>query len=231
VDGWAAEVYGRSLRGAELRVLIPASAPRGVLVAGMHGEEPDTVLLAARLAERVPAGEAAFALVLAANPDGLAQGTRQNARGVDINRNFPAEGWAPGDSFTFPPGIDPAERVLPNRTNRSSTGAEPLSEPESAALARLLQRLGPSLVLDLHAPLELIMPGPGAPAATVQALAEAGGMPVVEELSAPAPGSMRDWLVEHDTPCLVYEIEHAGLPALCARHLPGLERLVRGELA
>ena len=27
---------------------------------------------------------------------------------------------------------------------------------------------------------------------------------------------------------IVYEIEHAGLPALCKRHLPGLEALLRG---
>ena len=28
-------------------------------------------------------------------------------------------------------------------------------------------------------------------------------------------------------PAIVYEVEHAGLPALCTRHLPGLAALVR----
>ena len=43
--GWRVEGYGRSVRGAELRVHLPAR-PRHLLVAGMHGEEPETVQLA-----------------------------------------------------------------------------------------------------------------------------------------------------------------------------------------
>jgi hypothetical protein len=42
------------------------------------------------------------------------------------------------------------------------------------------------------------------------------------------PGAFDDWLDDLATPAIVYEIEHAGLPAICARHLPGLEALVRG---
>ena len=36
-----------------------------------------------------------------------------------------------------------------------------------------------------------------------------------------------DWLVDRGTPCLTYEVEHAGLPALFARHLPGLTAFAR----
>ena len=52
-------------------------------------------------------------------------------------------------------------------------------------------------------------------------------MPAQEEFEGHCPGAFDDWLFERGTPVLVYEIEHAGLPALCKRHLPGLEALLR----
>jgi predicted deacylase len=223
--GWRVERYGRSVRGAELRVHLPAR-PRHLLVAGMHGEEPETVQLARGVLERVDADAATCAIVLCANPDGIADGTRQNARAVDLNRNFPATTWRAGTTPSYPAGIDPAQRVSANRTNISSTGATPLSEPESTALAALIERLGPSLVLDLHAPLELVLTTPLVPEAVARELADAAGMEVTDDIGSPVPGALRDWLGDNGVPCVTYELEHAGLPALYARHLPGLVAFV-----
>jgi predicted deacylase len=223
--GWRVEGYGRSVRGAELRVHLPAR-PRHLLVAGMHGEEPETVQLARGVLERVDADAASCAIVLCANPDGITDGTRQNARGVDLNRNFPATTWRAGTTPSYPAGIDPAQRVSANRTNISSTGATPLSEPESTALAALIERLGPTLVLDLHAPLELVLTTPLVPEAVARELADAAGMEVTDDIGSPVPGALRDWLGDNGVPCVTYELEHAGLPALYARHLPGLVAFV-----
>ena len=206
--GWRIEAYGRSVRGAELRVHLPPE-PRNLLVAGMHGEEPETVLLARGILDRTEASEATCAIVLCANPDGVADATRQNARGVDLNRNFPASSWREGTTPSYPAGIDPDLRVPANRTNRSSTGTAPLSEPESAAL-------------DLHAPLELVLTTPLVPDGIVRELAEAAGLEVTDDIGSPVPGALRDWLGDNGVPCITYEVEHAGLPALYARHLPGL---------
>jgi protein MpaA len=212
-----------------LRVFLPASngPVAGLLTAAQHGEEADTALLVRRLLERVAAARTRWAVIPVLNPDGLLAGTRQNAAGVDLNRNFPASTWEPGETVTYPPGIDPELRVVANRTNRSSTGSHAGSEPETQALTALVERLEPPLVVDLHSPLELIFHRGGVPSEVTEALARSAGVPVQDEFEGHCPGAFDDWLVERGTPVVVYEIEHAGLPALCKRHLPGLERLLR----
>lgn len=228
--GWRIEGYGRSVRGAELRVHLPPR-PRHLFVAGLHGEEPETVLLARGVLERVAAADASCAIVLCANPDGVTDGTRQNARGVDLNRNFAAASWRAGTTPSYPAGIDPAERVSVNRTQVSSTGTAPLSEPESAALAALVERLEPALVLDLHAPLELVLTTPLVPEEIARELADAAGLELTDDLGSPVPGALRDWLGDQGVPCVTYEVEHAGLPALYRRHLPGLTAFTRMRAA
>jgi murein peptide amidase A len=228
LPGWREEEYGRSRGGLPLRVQMPAQPVEGLLVAVQHGEEAETGLLARRLLERIPADETSWAVVQVANPDGLLAGTRQNAAGVDLNRNFPCASWTAEPSFTFPPGIDPELRELPNRINLSSPGAEAASEPETRALMALVERLQPKLVLDLHAPIALILVRAGVPREPVAMLAESSGLPVVSELELGSPGAFDEWLLGQGIPAIVYEVEHAGLPQLCKRHLPGLEKLLRG---
>ena len=53
-------------------------------------------------------------------------------------------------------------------------------------------------------------------------------LPVTMELGSRTPGALRDWCADRGLPAITYEVEHAGLPALGARHLPALEWLVRG---
>ena len=229
LDGWRVEEYGRSRGGVPLRVFLPAvEGPlAGLVTAAQHGEEADTALLVRRLLERIPGTETRWGVIPVLNPDGLLAGTRQNAAGIDLNRNFPASTWEPGETFSYPPGIDPEIRVVANRTNRSSPGARPGSEPETQALTALIERLEPPLVVDLHSPLELIFVRGDVPPEVTKRLARSAGIQAQDEFDGHCPGAFDDWLAERGTPVLVYEIEHAGLPSLCKRHLPGLEAFLR----
>jgi len=223
------EEYGRSRDGVALRAFFPEGngTAAGLLVAAQHGEEAVTALLARRLLERVSGDATRWVVVPVANPDGLINGTRQNAAGVDLNRNFPAATWRPEDSFTYPPGIEDERRVVANRTNLSKPGEHPGSEPETQALMSFVERLQPPLVIDLHSPLELLLPRGDVPPAVVEALSGTANLPIVDDVGGPCPGAFDDWLHDVGIPAIVYEVEQAGLPALCARHLPGLEALLR----
>jgi len=135
----------------------------------------------------------------------------------------------PEDSFTYPPGTAWDARSRENRTSRSGPGAVPGSEPETQAVLALLERLEPQLVIDLHAPLELVLPTGDAPMDLVEELAARARLPVTMELGSRTPGALRDWCADRGLPAITYEVEHAGLPALGVRHLPALEWLVRGR--
>ena len=224
--GWTQQEIGRSRGGLPLEVYRPAGADTidGLLIAGIHGEEPETLLLARRLLERIDGADTRWAILPCANPDGVVHGVRQNAAGVDLNRNFPSASWQPDHSFTYPPGTQVRKRE--HRTNRSSPGESPGSEPETKALIALIEALDPALIIDLHSPLELIAPTPAANREIVQQLATAAGLTVQPDIGSPTPGALRDWCSDRGIAAITYEVEHAPLPALCERHLPGLAMLL-----
>ena len=123
-----AETIGLSVLGKPIRALERgrAGARRTVLVVGcIHGNECAGTAITRRLARAsVPKGEIWIVHVL--NPDGQAARTRQNARGVDLNRNF-RSGWRAGGQ-AWDPSI-PGERLSPSRSRarlaRSSAASGP----------------------------------------------------------------------------------------------------------
>jgi protein MpaA len=137
-------VIGRSVRGRPIvaRVLGPDSAPRKLLIVGcIHGNEcAGTAILTALSRRPVPPGVQLW-LVAEANPDGTAADSRQNAHGVDLNRNFPYQ-WARIANPVY------------------YAGPRPASEPETRAAMRLIRRIRPAVTIWYHQHLDLVdMPG------------------------------------------------------------------------
>jgi hypothetical protein len=210
--GWPA--IGESSQGRPLRGRRLAGEADGalVLVGGVHGDEPSSVAavldLLAALATAAPLPRPVW-VVPALNPDGLLRGAKNSARDVDLNRNFPARNF----TREHRPGYDP--------------GPAPLSEPETRALAELIDGASPIGVVAVHAPFACInFDGPSA--AWAEAVARASGWPARADLGYSTPGSLGSWLgVDRGLPVLTVELPAGGYPAFAAAARAGLEAAVR----
>ena len=124
------------------------------VIGGIHqGREANSTVLANLLLDHfrhnlaeIPEG-VGLAVIPDLNPDGAVAGTRANANGVDLNRNWDA-GWQP-DAYG-PSGLVPG-----------AGGTRPFSEPETRALARYLLDRPFVAAIFLHSRGGLVVPGPG----------------------------------------------------------------------
>ncbi|HEX5018322.1 MAG TPA: M14 family zinc carboxypeptidase [Actinomycetes bacterium] len=133
-------IIGKSRKGRPIRAFLigDRDAPHRYLVMGqMHGDEPaGPYVVLNRLLNAQPINNVALWLIPTMNPDGRHRGTRTNARGVDLNRNFPSRTW-----------------VKQGKGTRYWSGPRPASEPETRAIVRFFSRVEPHTVISLHQPL------------------------------------------------------------------------------
>src|SRR2546423_7620256 len=130
-------VDGRAIRAVETGDL--DATQRALVVGCIHGNEPAGIAVANLLAHVAPTPDLDLWIVPVLNPDGVAARTRGNARGVDLNRNFPWR-WRP----------------LGRRGDQQYSGSDPLSEPESRAARLLIDRIKPRVTVWFHQPLDLL---------------------------------------------------------------------------
>ncbi len=213
------ESYGRSHLGNELEVWRPGGACRLLVFAGIHGEEPETTFALSRALRQLSEPSAHCAVVLAANPDGLIRGTRGNARGVDLNRNFPTQDWQP-DPVAHRSTLDDPRDVL------LSPGSAPASEPETRALIELIGDLEPESVVALHAPLACIDDAKQGPLA--HWLARQTGLRLVGDVGYPTPGSFGTWGAEQGIGVVTYEFPLTTTDAIVREQVPVLVDLLAG---
>jgi protein MpaA len=136
--GASRDVIGHSVHGREIvaRRIGDRAARRTALVVGsIHGDETQGHRVVRRLRrhhDRRLDGVEVWTITTV-NPDGVAAGTRKNAHGVDLNRNF-------GHDFD------------PTLSGGYESGPGPFSEPESKAVRALVRRIRPNLTIWYHQP-------------------------------------------------------------------------------
>jgi protein MpaA len=173
----AVELLGHSVDGRPLvaRVVGDRSAPVRILVVGcIHGDEPAGEAVTRALRRAAAPSSAALWLVDEFNPDGCRRGTRQNARGVDLNRNAPWR-W----------------RRLDRPGGTYYSGTRPLSEPESRAINLLVTRIRPTVSIWYHQHARLVDSSSGGSRVLEQRYARTVGLPL--RAYGLRPGSITDW--------------------------------------
>jgi predicted deacylase len=130
-----------------------------------------------------------------ANPDGLVDGTRELADGVDLNRNWPTADWAP---YSYGP-----------RGELDSGGGDaPMSEPETVTLANWILSFQPITVLSFHSAGGLVMGGANAAAAglTDAFVDAAPGYVALDWIGYPVTGDFAQWCEDLGIPTVEVEL-------------------------
>lgn len=148
-----------------------------MLVIGViHGDEDDGLAIIQTLRTLGAPDDAELWLVESMNPDGVAHQVRQNANGVDLNRNFPYK-WGPIG--------------VPGDSQYAGTG--PASEPETQALVNLIDQLQPDIVIWYHQDLFIISPSTGRDGRIRARYAELTGLPMGDISGGTYTGIAATW--------------------------------------
>lgn len=132
-------LLGRSEQGRPIYLIHTGdpSGPRVLVFGAIHGNETAGIPIA-RALEHVSTHDDVW-IVPVLNPDGVAHGTRQDARGVDLNSNW-SSGWQPGGA-PFDPYYG---------------GPHPFSERETRLARTLIERVQPRLTVWYHQHMDVI---------------------------------------------------------------------------
>jgi murein peptide amidase A len=206
-------VIGTSVRGRPIVAWSfgPDRARRKVLVVGcIHGNECAGLAITTALRHAPRPRNVQLWIVPELNPDGTAADTRQNAHGVDLNRNFPYR-WQYIAAPTY------------------YSGTHPISEPETRAAMALARRIRPAVTVTYHQHQDVVDMA-GGDRGVARRYAQVAGM--TPTCLTFLPGEETEWS-NHTFPqttSFVVELP-AGLlgPDAVARHVRAVRAMELGE--
>jgi protein MpaA len=176
----AMSVVGHSVdgRAIEARAHGDPRADRTMLVVGsIHGDETAGEKVVREFRKRFGnrLQRVGVWTIESVNPDGVAAGSRGNAHGVDLNRNF-SENWEP---------IPPSSGYY--------SGPKPFSEPETRAMRGFLRRVRPDVTVWYHQPFgRTLIPCDRRGRSVALRYSRLSGLPADDCFPSP-PGSATAW--------------------------------------
>ena len=217
------KIYGKTALENSLEIFLPIenSKPNILILAGIHGDEPESIVLLSEAIRYLEPHELKNAVILCANPDGTVHGTRANANGVDLNRNFPASNWQ-SDPVYY------RNNISEPRDIKLSPGAKPASESETKALIKIINELKPEYIISIHGALACIED----PIASSLSkwIAKQTKLPLIEDVGYATPGSLGSWAAENETTIITFELPSAPLMEIKNSFTPLLIKLLTNDL-
>ena len=161
---------------------------KNILVIGVfHGDEPQGKFLIEQYLKEN--NDTRLLFIPCLNPDGMAQNTRTNANGVDLNRNFPTQNW------------ELTER------NEFFGGESAGSEIETGFITEIIEIYNPELILTLHAPFKVVNYDGNAQEIS-EKISQIINYPVEPSIGYPTPGSFGTYAgIERKIPTITLELD------------------------
>lgn len=176
------ELTHYSVQNRPIEVHAFGTGPKTTLImAGVHGDEQDGVEVVREVVSSLSTlpkdvlDDYRIVVMPCANPDGYEANTRQNANGIDINRNFPDKTFGTG-----------------KRSKKFNGGKIAASEPETKAILDVVGNFKPSLIISLHSALACVNYN-GPCVRLARRISKATGLPAVGDVGYPTPGSMGNY--------------------------------------
>jgi protein MpaA len=167
--------------------------PHVLIIGGVHGDEVEGVQAAYGLLNQFQKSytyKLKMTVIPTLNLDGVLAKTRQNKRGVDLNRNLPTQDWT---SDVLNP------RYFP--------GPEANSEIENKALTAFIEKEKPRVIFSLHSWHPLLNIN-GKCRKEAEAIQKLTNYTIQEDIGYPTPGCLGTYCgLERDIPTLTYEIQ------------------------
>ncbi|MCE3009916.1 MAG: DUF2817 domain-containing protein [Proteobacteria bacterium] len=208
-------IFGKSSLGLPIPAFEFGRGSYHVLIlGGVHGDETEGTTAAWGLFEKLQQSfdyKLKVTLVPMLNIDGVIHKTRQNARGVDLNRNMATRDWSP-------------EIKGP----RYQPGPHPNSEPETQALAQFVDQQKPQLIVSLHS-WHPVLNVNGDCENEAKVLSQWTGYKVDTDIGYPTPGCLGTYAgLERQSPTITYEIERdQKTTEILKMHIPAILELFK----